>query len=268
MGLSSLVLVLAAAALHATWNRLLHDTGDRLAAFAMAGLVGGGVLLPVAFIASPLRVWPLIGLSALGEVAYALSLSAAYQRGSLALTYPIGRGTAPLLVTLGGWLLLAQPASPETLGGACALVLGLLLIATTINGRVQAVAIGFALLTGVCIAGYSLIDARAVHLVSPVSYLGLVQSLQGLVLALGIRVTGGSWARLRASLRSGASIAVGSMGAYLLVLLAFQRTGAGQVATLREVSVLIGLLLAREKAGWRTWLGAALVVVGAVLAAV
>jgi drug/metabolite transporter (DMT)-like permease len=267
MGLSSLLLVLAAAALHATWNLVLHETRDRLAAFAVAGLVGGGALLPVAFIASPLHVWPLIVLSALGEVAYALCLSAAYQRGTLSLTYPIGRGTAPLLVTLGGWLLLTQRPSPETLGGACALVLGLTLIGTTANGRVQAVAIGFALLTGICIAGYSIIDARAVHQVSPVSYLGAVELLQGLIMALGIRYMSGSWERLRTSLRPGAAIAVGSISAYLLVLMAFQRTGAGQVATLREVAVLVGLLLAREKAGWRTWVGATLVVVGAVLAA-
>lgn len=267
MGLSTLILVLAAAALHATWNLILHDTQDRLAAFAVAGLIGGGVLLPAALIASPLRVWPLIGLSALGEVAYALCLSAAYQRGALSLTYPIGRGTAPLLVTLWSWLLLTQPPSPETLGGACALVLGLVLIATTVNGRVQAAAIGFALLTGICIASYSIIDAQAVRQVSPVSYLGMVQSLQGLLMAGGIRAASGGWERLRASLRSGASIAAGSIGAYLLVLLAFQRSGAGQVATLREVSVLVGLFLAREKAGLRTWVGATLVVAGAVLAA-
>jgi drug/metabolite transporter (DMT)-like permease len=39
------------------------------------------------------------------------------------------------------------------------------------------------------------------------------------------------------------------------------------VATLREVSVLIGVLLARERKGPRIWLGAALVVVGAILTA-
>jgi drug/metabolite transporter (DMT)-like permease len=39
------------------------------------------------------------------------------------------------------------------------------------------------------------------------------------------------------------------------------------VATLREVSVLLGILLARDKLGPRVWAGAALVVVGAVLTA-
>jgi drug/metabolite transporter (DMT)-like permease len=39
------------------------------------------------------------------------------------------------------------------------------------------------------------------------------------------------------------------------------------VATLREVSVLIGLVLARDKPGWRLWAGAGLVVAGMVLTA-
>jgi drug/metabolite transporter (DMT)-like permease len=63
-------------------------------------------------------------------------------------------------------------------------------------------------------------------------------------------------------------VAVGTTAAYLLVLFAFQRAPAGRVSTLREVSVLIGVLIAREKSGGRVWLGAALVVAGAIMAAV
>lgn len=69
-----------------------------------------------------------VGLSALATTAYALCLAAAYQRGALSLTYPIGRGTAPLLVTLGGWLLLGQAVAPATLLGAAALMAGLALV--------------------------------------------------------------------------------------------------------------------------------------------
>ena len=77
----------------------------------------------------------------------------------------------------------------------------------------------------------------------------------------------GNRARLRRALGPGTRIAVGTVAAYLLVLLAFQRAPAGRVATLREASVLVGLLLARERPGRLVWLGAGLVVIGAVLAA-
>ena len=92
----ALALVVAAAILHATWNRLLHETDDRVAAMAMAGLIGGVVLLPATLLAPPTKVLALIVLSALVEAAYALCLSAAYRRGALSLAYPIGRGVAPL----------------------------------------------------------------------------------------------------------------------------------------------------------------------------
>ena len=77
----------------------------------------------------------------------------------------------------------------------------------------------------------------------------------------------GDRVRLRGGLRSGTMIAVGSVAAYLLVLFAFQLAPAGQVATLRESSVLIGLLLSGERPGPAVWTGAVLVLIGALLAA-
>jgi uncharacterized membrane protein len=77
----------------------------------------------------------------------------------------------------------------------------------------------------------------------------------------------GDLTRLRRAVRPGIQVAVSSVAAYLLVLLAFQRANAGPVATLREVSVLLGVVLAREKKPGRVWLGAALVVLGAILTA-
>src|SRR5512146_1811091 len=101
----ALALVLLAACFHAGWNLVLHETSDRVAAMAVAGLIAGLALLPFTIAAPPWQVWPLIVLSGIAEAAYALLLSAAYQRGALAVAYPIGRGTAPVLVTLGAWLI-------------------------------------------------------------------------------------------------------------------------------------------------------------------
>jgi drug/metabolite transporter (DMT)-like permease len=260
-----LALVLAAALFHAGWNRVLHDTGDRVATMAVAGIAAAIALSPAILVAPPAAALPYILPSALAETAYALCLAAAYRRGALSLAYPIGRGAAPLLVTLGGWLVLAQHPTPQTVVAALALVAGLALVASAGQHRTQRAAVGFALLTGVCIASYSLIDARAVRQVSPVAYLGLVMGVQGVLLLVVLR---GDRARLWRVWRPGLLVAVGTTAAYLLVLFAFQRAAAGRVSTLREFSVLIGVLIAREKSGGRVWLGAALVVAGAVLAAV
>lgn len=263
MSPAALLLVLAAAGFHAGWNRLLHDVEDRVAAMAIAGLVSCLVLLPAIVTSPPVGVSLLIALSAIAETVYVLCLAAAYRRAALSLAYPIARGTAPLLVTLGGWALLGQVANPMALAGAAALGLGLTLVATGGRHPGRKSAVDYALLTGCCIAAYSLVDARAVRQVSAAGYLGVVLGLQGLLLSAAVR---GDWLRLRRAWRPGVLIGVGTIGAYLLILLAFQRANAGPVATVREVSVLLALVIAHDRPGLATWIGALLVVTGAILA--
>ena len=175
----ALALVLGAAIFHAAWNLTLHGATDRVAAMAVAGLVSGVILLPFTIINPPWQVWPFIILSGLAETAYALFLATAYRRGALSLTYPIGRGTAPLLVTLGGWLFLSQSPGVSGIVGAVLLALGLSLVAVAGSKAGQLAAVGFALLVGLSIATYSVIDAHAVSFVSPIGYLGPVLGLMG-----------------------------------------------------------------------------------------
>jgi drug/metabolite transporter (DMT)-like permease len=260
----AVALVLVAAVVHASWNRVLHAEGDRVAAMAVAGLVVGVMLLPAVILSPPWPALPFVIASATAHFAYALSLSAAYRRGALSVAYPLVRGVAPLLVTLGGWLLLSERPDAGALIGAICLAAGLAMIAVAGGRTGQAAAVGFALLTGLTIAAYSVVDAGAVRQVSPVGYLGAVLGIQGLLLTLLVR---GSRIRLRRGMRSGVLIAVGSVGAYLLVLFAFQVAPAGRVSTLREASVLVGLMLSGERPSRSVWTGAILVLAGALLAA-
>jgi drug/metabolite transporter (DMT)-like permease len=142
--------------------------------------------------------------------------------------------------------------------------MGLTVVAWRGSADERRAAVVFAVLTGACIAGYSLVDSQAVQHTPPAGYLGLVLAVQGIVLAAWLRPEKTRW---RAVCQPAALIAVGSVAAYLLVLLAFQRASPGRVSTLRETSVLVGLLLARERPGRTVWLGGALVVLGAALVA-
>ena len=260
----AVILVLVAAVVHASWNRVLHAEDDRVAAMSVAGLVVGVMLLPAVLVSPPWPALPFVLASAMAHVAYALGLSAAYRRGALSVAYPLGRGVAPLLVTLGGWLLLSERPDVGALIGAISLAAGLALIAVAGGRSGQGAAVGFALLTGLTIAAYSVVDAGAVREVSPAGYLGAVLGIQGILLTVLIR---GNQVRLRRGLRSGVLIAVGSVSAYLLVLFAFQVAPAGRVSTLREASILVGLMLSGERPSRPIWIGAILVLVGAVLAA-
>jgi drug/metabolite transporter (DMT)-like permease len=283
MPVTAIALVLLAAGFHAGWNLLLHDTEDREAAMAVAGIATGVVLLPAMLIWPPWDAFALIVLAGVAHTLYALGLAAAYRRGMLAVAYPIARGTAPLLVTIGGWLVLAErPGLPAT-AGAALLCAGLALIANVGKAAAQGPAIGYAVLTGVAIASYSLVDARAVREVHPVGYLGAIFLLQGVLLTGWIRTTrppiarpakgierrrwsSGHRAYMNRALRPGILIGGGSTIAYLLVVLALQRADAGRVTTLREVSILLGLALSRTAFSRKAWAGAACVVLGVVLA--
>ena len=264
MSPAALALVLTAAALHAGWNLRLHGTDDRVASMAVSGLVAGALLLPFTVAAPPTAVLGLVLLTGVLESGYGLALAAAYARGDLSLTYPLGRGTAPLLATLGAWVVLSQRPTAVAVLGALLLGAGLGLLGLEARRARALPAAGFAVLVGVVIASYSVVDARAVQEVSPVPYLGAAMLLQGV---LTTAVTGFDVARLRAAVRPGVLIGVGSLAAYLLVLFAFRLAAVGRVATLRETSVLLAILISRERPGLATWGAAAFCVAGAVLAA-
>jgi drug/metabolite transporter (DMT)-like permease len=258
----ALALVLTAAAVHAVWNRSLHGTTDRLAAATVGAVVGALLLLPATIAAPPARVWPLVVSSGVAEAAYFVLLTAAYQRGELSVTYPVARGVAPFLVTLGGALVLGQALDAARVGGSLTLGVGLAVISQVGLAKGRGPAIMFASLTGLAIATYSVIDARAVQAASPVGYLGAVMAVAAVCLLVAARP---SWQRLRAAAPAGAGVGVGTIAAYLLVLFAFQRAPVAPVATLRELSIVIGVLIARDRPGKRVWLGAALCVLGAAL---
>jgi uncharacterized membrane protein len=116
--------------------------------------------------------------------------------------------------------------------------------------------------TGFCTVSYSLIDASAVDLTGALGYLAVVMVLSSTTVLL-VRRPG--WARLRPVLGVSAVVGAGQGAAYALILLAFQQAQAGQVAGLRQVSVVLGVLIAREALGPRALWGAVLVAAGAVL---
>jgi drug/metabolite transporter (DMT)-like permease len=258
----ALALVLAAALLHATWNRVLHGAEDRLAASAVGLTLAAVLLLPVTVAAPPVQVWPSVLASGVAEAAYFSFLAAAYRRGELSVTYPVARGIAPFLITLGGAAVLGQALTPAHLAGSLALAIGLAVISQAGLAKGRGAALGFAALTGITIAVYSVIDAGAVRSANAVAYLGAVTVVQAAILLAAVRL---DWGRMRASAKAGAGIGVGSVAAYLLVLLAYQRAPASPVATLRELSILLGILIAGDRPGKRIWIGGVLCVLGASL---
>ncbi len=260
MPLSAVLLVLASTVLHAGWNARLHRGGDPEVVIALAYLFVGIVLLPAAVVDPPGEVMGWVLASSLAQGFYMGLLGSAYRAGSLGVAYPIARGTAPLLVGLGGWLLLDETPSAFTAMGLVVLVVGLLSLAGVGTQRQERRAVVLAAVTGLCTVGYSLIDARSVDLTGAMGYLSVIMIISS-VGVLTVRRPGMD--RVRPVLGHAAVVGVGQGGAYGLILMAFQQAQAGQVAGLRQVSVVLGVLIARESLGPRAMWGAVLVTVGA-----
>jgi|TARA_B100000315_G_scaffold49121_1_gene43755 drug/metabolite transporter (DMT)-like permease len=262
MPLEVVLLVLVSSVIHAGWNARLHRMENPEVVIVMAYLCVGVVLLPAAVVDPPVEVLGWTFASTAAQAVYVGCLGSAYRDGSLSVAYPIARGTAPLLVGLGGWWLLGETPSAATSIGLVVLTVGLLLVAGLGARLREGRAIAMALFTGLGTVAYSLIDARSVDLTGVLGYLSVIMVLSSLVV-LAVRRPGAE--RIRASLWPGALIGVGQGSAYALILLAFQQAQAGQVAGLRQVSVVIGVLLAREALGPRAVGGALAVAVGAAL---
>ncbi|MDG2428545.1 MAG: hypothetical protein P8M16_08975 [Acidimicrobiales bacterium] len=260
MPLSAVLLVLVSAVLHAAWNARLHRCGDPEVVIVLAYFYVGIALLPAAIVDPPGEVLGWLLASSLAQGLYMGLLGSAYRVGSLGVAYPIARGTAPLLVGLGGWLLLDETPSLATAVGLAVLVVGLLSLAGLGAQRQELRAVVLAAVTGLCTVTYSLIDARSVDLTGAMGYLSVIMVFSSLGV-LVVRRPG--LIRIRPMLGHAALVGLGQGGAYGLVLLAFQQAQAGQVAGLRQVSVVLGVLIARESLGPRALWGAVLVTVGA-----
>jgi len=261
---AAIALVLASALVHAVWNRRIHQPGDRVAAMALAYTVGGLMLMPAAVIDPPTGAGWFLAVSIAFQCAYQVLMIASYSRGDLSVTYPVARGVSPLLVVIGGTILLDETPDATTAVGIVVLTVGLFGLAAIASRSAQLDAVAFAVATGVAITGYTITDARAVRDVEPVGYFAVVAFCAGVVVLAGARI---GRDRIRSALPVGAQVGAMQMIAYVMILFALERAQAGQVASLRQVSVVIGVLIAGEAARRRAFVASSLVAIGAILVA-
>ncbi|GAB3264476.1 EamA family transporter [Nocardioides dilutus] len=244
------LLVLAAAVLHAGWNAIAHAAEDRLVGFALictSTLVLGAALIVVGEPVGWHYFW-FAALSAALHTAYVLLLMASYQVADLSRAYPLSRGTGVALVAVASVVLPRSPLGPGVVVGTALVVAGLLGVTfvgpalTSVDRR----GIATALATGVAIAGYTVVDGLAVSGGAPVvSYAGWLIVLHSWVVPVyAVAKRGrGVWAIARRQAAWGLTGGAVSLAAYGLVLLAQTSGALAAVAALRELSIAIGVLL-------------------------
>ncbi|MGH7454447.1 MAG: EamA family transporter [bacterium] len=256
----ALAFVIIAAFFHATWNFVIKKINDRELVTWWAIMVGSLLALPFVWssIAMSATMWPYILSSALAEAIYFLTLLHGYERADFSLIYPIGRGAAPALIACWSRLFIGEHQKTFGIAGIILILLGLIVVGAghalfkRRSAPVNVKGILLALFVAAMISAYSVIDAAAVRMVSPLPYFTLVLALTGLFIAPVVLIKHGYRAALekwQTNFPQIGLIAILNSLAYVLVLKAYAIAPVSYVGAIREVSIVLAAI-----AGWR-WLG-------------
>ena len=286
ISLSVSLAVLAAAIMHATWNAVAHGIKDQTLAFALIGVGGIGVAIPLVIVTAMPRpdCWPYLLGSVAIHVFYNLLLMRCYRLGEFGQVYPLARGTSPLVVTILAATFVHEHLALAQVGGVIVLSAGLAVLVLAGRRPYPAGGLGgvdppdkhraaflAAVGTGLTIAAYTTVDGVGVRLsASPVGYIGWLMLLESLCVPMFalIRRRDVLLKQPRRLLLAGLAAGALSVLAYGLVLWAQTRGALAPIAALRETSVIfgaiIGTLIFREPFG-RTRIAATVLVAAGIV---
>ena len=277
----SLGLVLLSALAHSTWNLMLKKSDDQ-EVFIFCLLVASAVLL------APLGVtlfwlfpfdpigWLFVLATVIVHVLYFILLGRGYAQGDLSVV-------GPMLVPILAVVLLGETIALPAVLGIAAIVAGIYIISWT--GELQRFLLQpwsilgntgarYAVLTGLTIAVYAIIDKRGVSHVQPFLYMYLMSLGSAVCLfpyirrKWGAQALGRTWRSHRKSI-----VAAGLLTflAYGLVLTAFSLSRVSYIAPAREVGIVVGVLMGvvilKEPFGRARLVGSAVIVLGLVAVA-
>ena len=251
----ALVLVVCAAILHAVWNALAKRADNQFVFLWCSVSLATALLLPLGLLRLPAEPAPASGLpfvaaSVAIHALYFWALGRAYRYGDFSRVYPMARGLGVALVPL-----VALPLFGERLSWIGSLGVGLVVLGIAALGalparvapsvaRASGAATAWALVTGLTIAAYSLVDKAGVTRLHPMPYIALMGVSLSVVLAPIVLADRPAlrheWARhWRAILVASAM----NLTSYLLVLFAFRLSKVGYVVAGRELSILFSAFI-------------------------
>jgi drug/metabolite transporter (DMT)-like permease len=251
----AVTLVVCAAVLHAIWNALAKRAENQFAFLWSSVSLAAVLLLPLGLWRLPEEPSPSAGLpfvaASIGiHAVYFWALGRSYRHGDFSRVYPVARGLGVALVPL-----IALPVFGERLSWLGSLGIGLVVIgiaglSRSPSSASRAVGGGlgagtmWAIVTGLTIASYSLVDKAGVARLHPMPYialmgLGLSVVLSPIVLADRAALVHEWRQRWRTILVASAM----NLTSYLLVLFAFRLSKVGYVVASRELSILFSAFI-------------------------
>jgi drug/metabolite transporter (DMT)-like permease len=273
MSLTVFLIVLFAAAMHATWNAIVKSGTDTfftaILVTTSAGMISVAIL---PFIPQPaMESWPNILISVALQVVYFSLVSYIYRIADMGLAYPLMRGSAPVIVAWVSTLCMAEALSNGAWFGVACVCVGVLSLALAAKGK-SGRGVVLALLTAAVIASYTLVDGigvRKSH--APLAYALWIFTLTAIPLAgWGIvRQRQALWQYARKHARIGVIGGFGAAMSYGLALWAMTLAPVAIVAALRETAILFAIAIAvfilKERLTWERAISGTLIATGAIL---
>ena len=244
------LVVLLAAALHASWNALAKSARDPLLSITAIHLAKGIVILPlVVLVGFPnSESWPYLIASMIFHFGYYVALSESYRFGDFSEAYPVARGTAPIMVTFWGVFVLAEELNGLEMTALAGVIVGIMIFATRGFGKVvhNSRALFAALTTSVFIACYTVTDGIGGRVSDGVLvymvWLSILDAIPIIIYTATVR-SPGAVIGLHRDWRMAVPGCLMSFAAYTLVVWAMSRAPIPLVSALRETSIIIAALI-------------------------
>ena len=257
----AILLVISSALMHALRNFLTKQAGDKQCFVWWYEVFGLIFFFPV-FVYTVSRepaaldsIGPLILVSGLIHFLYWYFLAKSLENGDLSLVYPIMR-SSPAVVLLFSCTLLGERVSPLGAAGIVLVALGVYCInmqrlswaelARPLVAVRRDPATGYALLTLLTVAAYSLVDKVAVGRMPPVVFAFIYPWVSLVLFSIYLRrvKSAGQWhGEWTAHRRPILVCGVLSIFGYLLILIAFTIERVSYIVGLRQLSIVFAVLL-------------------------
>jgi len=253
MSIEALSLILAAAVIHATWNLINKQASGHATFTWLVAVLSALFYAPVTI--TVIEIWQLkVGFIEIGvmagsaalHTAYFVLLNQGYRVGDLSLVYPLARGTGPLLSSIAAIVILGERPSMVAGIGALLIIGGVVILTgnlAKLSRSDSRSAVGYALITGLFIAAYTLWDKQAVshYAIAPlVLDWGANLGRSILLTPFAFIYSDQAIDEWREHKWEAIAIAVLIPLSYILVLTAMRFTPVSYVAPAREISILIG----------------------------
>jgi drug/metabolite transporter (DMT)-like permease len=240
------ILILVSGFAHAIVNAVLKAGKDKMSRRALIDGFSALLVAPAVFLVPlPAHAWGWLMASGAVHGLYLLALIKSFEQSDMSVAYPIARGVAPVLAATGAVAIFHESISVYVVVGIILIGSGVMLIGH--SHRMQRSALLWALMTGSCIAAYTIIDAQGVRAApTAASYIVWTFLILGAALGGFFAIWRGTAFFVAAAGQWRPGLAAGTLSiiSYGFALLAFRLGATPRLAALRETSILFGTAIA------------------------